>query len=327
MSRPLRIQYANALYHVISRGNARGLIVRDDADRVRRLTWLEESVRRFGWKLHAFCLMPNHEHLFVQTPEANLSDGMKLLNAAYTQYFNVRHRRSGHLFQGRYKAHLVETEGHYAELSRYIHLNPVRARSMTEVADPVDYAWSSFRGYVRKRDRRAWVTYDRVLGGFGPGSADARARRYGVFVRAGVADPPERPWRRPWGGAVIGSKAFYDGVKKRLGKVDEEIEVPEAQAFLDRPDLETVILAAAGVLKATREDWSAGRRDNGATRSLVAWLCRDRMGFRGSDVARALGYRDGGSVTRSAARVSGSAELLRAGRRLERRVQGEIAGS
>ena len=186
---------------------------------------------RCGWKVHAFCLMSNHDHLFIQTPQANLADGMRLLNAAYTQYFNVRHRRSGPVLEGRYKAQVVEAEGHYAELSRYIHLNPVRARTMVEVADPADYAWSSFRGYLRKRDRRDWMTYSRVLAGFGPGATAARSRRYASFVRAGVTDPPERPWKRPRGGAVIGSEAFFESVRERLGLIEPVSEIPMSEGL------------------------------------------------------------------------------------------------
>lgn len=193
MARPLRIEYENALHHVISRGDNCRRIVWDDGDRKKRLAWLERVVGEFGWKLYGFCLMTNHEHLFVQTPLANLGPGGKLLNAAYTQYINKRHRRCGHLFQGRYKSHLVQEEGYFSELSRYIHLNPVRAGM---VDDPGEYAWSSFAGYARQAKRLGWVTYRDVLAGHGPGPNPARRRRYAAFVRGGMAQPPEAPWAR-----------------------------------------------------------------------------------------------------------------------------------
>ncbi len=119
MARPLRVELAGGLYHVMSRGNERRPIVRDDADRQRRLDWLQRTVEIYGWRLHAFVLLTNHEHLFLETPEPNLSAGMHLLNGSYTGYFNVRHRRAGHLFQGRFKAHLIEEEGYFTEISRY----------------------------------------------------------------------------------------------------------------------------------------------------------------------------------------------------------------
>jgi putative transposase len=153
MARPLRIELAGGLYHVMSRGNARRPIVRDDADRQRRLDWLQRTVETYGWWLHAFTLLTNHEHLFLEMPEANLSAGMHLLNGSYSGYFNVRHRRAGHLFQGRFKAHLIEEEGYFTEISRYLHLNPVRAKlvsrpaqwrySMVEIAKSLGYSGHS----------------------------------------------------------------------------------------------------------------------------------------------------------------------------------------
>jgi len=127
MARPLCIEHPGALHHVMSRGNERRPVVRDDADRLRRVDWLRRTVETYGWRLHAFVLMNNHEHLFVETPRPDLSAGMQFLNGSYTSYFNLRHRRHGHLFQGRFKAQLIEKVGHYTEISRYIHLNPVRA--------------------------------------------------------------------------------------------------------------------------------------------------------------------------------------------------------
>jgi len=143
MSRPLRIETLDGLYHVMSRGNERRRIVRDDADRWKRVEWLRRTVETYGWLIHAFVVMTNHDHLFVQTPDPNLSAGMQYYNGSYSSYFNRRHRRSGHLFQGRFKAHIVETEGHYLELSRYIHLNPVRAAL---AAKPEEWRWNSYGG-------------------------------------------------------------------------------------------------------------------------------------------------------------------------------------
>jgi putative transposase len=114
MARPLRIEFAGAIYHIMSRGNARQDIVLDDADRGKRLDWLRRTVETYGWRLLAFALMRNHDHLFLETPEPNLSAGMQYLNGSYTSYFNRRHRRCGHLFQGRFKGHLIEVSSHKA---------------------------------------------------------------------------------------------------------------------------------------------------------------------------------------------------------------------
>ena len=127
MARPLRIEWPGALYHVTDRGNERQLIFRDDQDRRKFLHYFEETIEKFGLIVHALCLMPNHYHIEIETPNGNLSKAMQWLKTTYTVYFNHRHSRSGHLFQGRYKSIVVEKDSYLLELSRYIHLNPVRA--------------------------------------------------------------------------------------------------------------------------------------------------------------------------------------------------------
>ena len=142
MARPLRIEYDGALYHITSRGNERKAIFRDDEDRKNFLDNLLKVDERFNWICHAYCLMNNHYHLIIETPDGNLSGGMRQLNGIYTQYFNRRHKRAGHIFQGRYKAVLIEKESYLLEVSRYVVLNPVRAKA---VETPEDWQWSSYK--------------------------------------------------------------------------------------------------------------------------------------------------------------------------------------
>ena len=230
MARPLRIQFSGAVYHVIARGNERKPIVRDDDDREKRVDWLQRAVETYGWHLFAFVLMTNHEHLFLKTPEPNLSAGMQYLNGSYTSYFNRRHRRAGHLFQGRFKGHLVEEEGYFLEVSRYIHLNPVRAKM---AAGPEEYRWSSYRGYVRASRAVPWIVYDKVLGEFGRDLSTAR-RAYGRFVRAGVDEPPPSPFGKAIGGLLLGSEKFREAdpaahrcsAGRRRAARDEAFEKP-----------------------------------------------------------------------------------------------------
>ena len=152
MARPIRVEYANAVYHVTARGNERKAIYRDDADRQRFLETIEETVERFGLAIHAFCLMPNHYHLLLQTPRANLSAAAGWLQTTYSIRFNRRHRRSGHLFQGRYKAHVVEEDAYARELIKYIHLNPVRPKDKRKPVPPelkrelASYRWRESNG-------------------------------------------------------------------------------------------------------------------------------------------------------------------------------------
>ncbi|MCG3177195.1 MAG: hypothetical protein MOGMAGMI_02163 [Candidatus Omnitrophica bacterium] len=152
MPRPLRIEYPGAFYHIFSRGNERKEIFFSDEDRLLFLTALDEACIRYKAKLHAYCLMPNHYHLLLETPQGHLSRLMKYLLGVYTIRFNRIHKRTGHLFQGRYKSYLVEKEEYFLELSRYIHLNPVKA-AMTDY--PESFEWSSLRTILGQPDPHA----------------------------------------------------------------------------------------------------------------------------------------------------------------------------
>ena len=171
MARPWRIQYEGAVYHVAARGNNRHEIFLDDSDKEYFLNLLARAAARFELRIFAFCLMTNHYHLFLQTETANLSAAMHWLNCAYTVYFNRRHKRIGHLLQGRFKSVLVIDEIHWLHLSMYIHLNPVRAKI---VEDPAEYPWSSFRDYTSAKSRFDWLDRDLILENYGlPNSDDS----------------------------------------------------------------------------------------------------------------------------------------------------------
>ena len=307
MARPLRVQFAGALYHVMSRGNERRHIVRDDIDRHKRLDWLRRTVETYGWRLHALALMTNHEHLFVETPEANLSAGMQYLGGSYTSYFNRRHRRSGHLFQGRFKAHLVENEGYFRQVSRYIHLNPVRAGMATR---PRDYPWSSYPGYVRSRRAAAWVSYDRVLAEFGGDLADAR-RAYGRFVRAGVDDPPPSPFAEAVGGLLLGSEAFVTRMRRMLQDRPDDGSLPQLRRLQPRPALRRIVEEVADHFGHAPDDWRRGRRVDDASRAVAAYLARRCFGYSASQVAAVLGYRSHGGVSNAIVRIESAGPAIK----------------
>jgi putative transposase len=307
MARPLRIEFPGALYHVTSRGNERQPIVRDDRDREKRLDWLRRTVETYGWRLHAFVLMRNHDHLFVETPEANLSAGMQYLNGSYTSYFNHRHDRVGHLFQGRFKGHLIDEDGYFLEVSRYIHLNPLRARI---VAQPEDYPWSSYAGYVRASRTVSWVTYGRVLGEFGQMAAAAR-RAYGQFVRAGVQRPPRSPFAEAFEGLLVGSEAFIARIRGLVDAQPADHSVPQLEHLRQRPSVEVVVRVVAAHFGVDASRWLPGQRIDDASRAVAAYLARRRFGHSAGKVAEALGYRSGSSVTRAVARVESANEDLR----------------
>jgi len=164
MARPLRIEYDGALYHVTSRGNDRKPIFKDENDRDLYLAILAQVTHRFHWICHAYCLMRNHYHLVIETPDGNLSKGMRQLNGVYTQAHNRRHHRVGHLFQGRFKGILIQKESHYLEVCRYVVLNPVRAKA---VKHPREWPWSSYRATGGLAPVPRCLTADELLSQFG----------------------------------------------------------------------------------------------------------------------------------------------------------------
>ena len=163
MARPLRIEYPGAVYHVTSRGNEKKAVFKSDQDRTNFLNTLQHVNKRYNWICHAYCLMDNHYHLLIETPDGNLSIGMRQLNGVYTQLFNKLHGRTGHLFQGRYKAILIQKDSHLLEVCRYVVLNPVRA-NMVEA--PGAWKWSSYRAIVGMEAVHPCLTKDWVLGQF-----------------------------------------------------------------------------------------------------------------------------------------------------------------
>ena len=171
---------AGGLYHVTSRGNARGAIHKDDADYATYLRHVAKVVERFDWRCHSFCLMPNHEHLMIETPEPNLAAGMHVLNLAYARFFNWRYRRVGHVFQGPYGAVPILTEGHLLAVVRYVVLNPVEAGL---VADPADWRWTSHRATAGLEPPPDFLQVDRIQNYFRRGSSDG-TREYLSFVTA-----------------------------------------------------------------------------------------------------------------------------------------------
>jgi REP-associated tyrosine transposase len=185
MPRPPRLQVPGGVYHVVSRGNRRQAIFLDDSDFVRFLEILANVVSRLGWKCHAYCLMPSHFHLVIETPEPNISVGMQRLNSAYAQWFNNRHGYSGHLFQGRFYGELVESAYHLLELARYLVLNPVRAGLCSDAGG---WKWSSYRAFVGEFQRAGFLSVGWLLGQFGRDPRRARET-----FRQFVLDAPSRP--------------------------------------------------------------------------------------------------------------------------------------
>lgn len=247
MARPLRLEYPGALYHVTARGNARQAVIEGDDDYHLFLDVLAGVISRFKWLCHAYCLMDNHYHLLIETPEGRLSEGMRHLDGVYTQRFNRRHQRVGHVFQGRFKAILVERESYLLELCRYVVLNPVRAKI---VKRPQDYAWSSYRASAGLADPLPYLTTDWVLGQFGAQRRRAQ-QKYREFVAAGMSLPS--PWQALRGQVVLGGENFLNKLQPLLAKRGAIREVPRAQRLVSRPALSKLFAEGPVADKAKRD--------------------------------------------------------------------------
>ncbi len=235
MARPIRIEYSGALYHITSRGNARQDIFIDDNDYLEFMDVLCLVVKRYNWLLHAYCLMGNHYHLLIETPDGNLSAGMRQLNGIYTQRFNRQNQRVGHLMQGRFKAILVDKDSYLGELSRYIVLNPVRAGMKNR---PEQWKWSSYNKTVGFAAGSDCLTTEWLLRLFGKNRKTAQ-EKYKEFVRAGIGK--DGPWDRLVGQVLLGSEEFIEKMRIHLEEKEDIEEIPRTQRVSARPKLEQIL--------------------------------------------------------------------------------------
>lgn len=265
MSRPLRIEFPGAFYHIMARGNARLPIFEDDDDRKVFFTLLVEFVDRFHCLCHAYCLMDNHYHLLIETVEANLSRAMRHLNGVYTQWFNRRHDRVGHLFQGRYKASLVQQGSYLLELCRYIVLNPVRAKAVKNVGE---YAWSSYQATAGFSGKPPFLTVDWVLSQFGEMQKEAQDG-YRQFIDAGLK--AHVPWKGLKNEFILGDEGFVESIKPALKDKSKIKEIVRRERLAFRPSLEELFQGEKGKIKGKDRDGviCAAHRNYGYTLSEI----------------------------------------------------------
>ena len=273
MARPLRIEYAGALYHLTSRGDGQEDIYRSDDDRHRFFAVLGEVCERFDWIVHAYCLMGNHYHLLVETPGGNLAKGMRQLNGVYTQAFNRAHRRVGHVFQGRYKAILVQKETYLLELARYIVLNPVRARM---VRTAKDWPWSSYRATAGFATGEPWLQTDWILSAFARQKGRAMAR-YRAFVAEGKNQPG--PWEQLKNQVFLGTEQFVTKLQARLDAGKDLSEIPARQRRAPPKPLEVY---------ASRKDRDAAIAEAYASGGYSMKVIGDHFGIHYSYVSRII---------------------------------------
>lgn len=232
MARPLRLEFPGAVYHVTSRGNGRAAIYLDDGDREVFLNVLGEVCRRMHWLCYVYCLMTNHYHLVIETLDPNLSRGIRQLNGVYTQRFNRHHGRVGHVFQGRYKAILVDREPYLLELVRYVVLNPVRAGMVTS---PKPWRWSSYQATAGQADTPDWLATEWVLCQFGTRRTHARAR-FAQFVGDGQTQPSI--WHGLRNQIYLGDEQFVARMQSQIKDEKSLDEIPKVQIRMCRLSLE-----------------------------------------------------------------------------------------
>ncbi len=297
MARPIRVEFPGAVYHVMARGNERKEIFRDDHDRSRFLDTLAEATQQYGLRLHAYCIMPNHYHLVLGTPRANLSRAMGWLQTTYTARFNRRHRRSGHLFQGRFRAQLIDADEYARWLVEYVHLNPVRPRRKGEPIPPeraeelADYAWSSHRDYAGLRKKpAAWLCLD-WLAYWGRTRSEAQ-RQYRQAISRAFGQTANNPWEHLRRGLVLGGEELYE---KARTLVEDKAGLQEAQ-WTEAEEALAVRERVRRLLAAEQEE------------RLMIWARLRLGGERGVELAREYGYGGSSGITMLVRRLEATAQ-------------------
>jgi putative transposase len=297
MARPLRIEYPGAFYHVTARGNERKRIFFAKSDYDRFKTGLKEARNKFGFRLHCYVLMTNHYHLLMETPEGNMSKVMHYVNASYTNSINRKRGRVGHLLQGRYKAILIERESYLLELSRYIHLNPVRAGV---VERPEAYPYSSYGAYAERKEDELLSTgmILEMIGGQGKGAF----RRYREFVERAIGEKMDSPLKKVYGGVVLGGKEF---IRKILETVKEKAlgldEISHGRQLRASWTAEAAVEAVAEELKlGTEEVLSKG----GLSRSIAIYLMKKYSGISNRQIGELCGGLSHSAVAKAHQRFS-----------------------
>lgn len=283
MARPLRIEFPGAVYHITSRGNNRKDIFEDEQDREAFLEILYGVNVRYHWLCHAYCLMDNHYHLLIETLDGNLSIGMRQLNGVYTQWFNKIHGRVGHLFQGRFKGIVVQKESHLLEASRYIVLNPIRAKL---VKSPYQWKWSSYAATAGQRSSHPCLTVDWILGQLASKRKMAE-ENYRKFVKAGMR--LESIWKDLRGQSILGKDDFVEEMKDHLTGKEHIPEISKGQRFINRPILKNIFTAEVLQSKGARDERIIEAvKKYGYTQKQIA----DHLGLHFSSVSRIMRMKE-----------------------------------
>jgi putative transposase len=292
MARQLRVEFEGATYHVTARGNERKKIFNSSRDYNKFLEYVSDAREKHRFLLHAYVLMGNHYHLIIETPEANLSRAMHHINSSYTTYTNIKRKRSGHLFQGRFKAILIDKDAYLLELSRYVHLNPVRAKM---VDDPLAYRHSSYRDYIHGNVSN--LTHTGSILEMMSAKVNAAREKYRNFVEAALGDESESPLKKVYGGMILGNEVFIRGTLERLK--DRELDGEE---ITNRKDLrrgldpQEVLQAVSSHFRVSQDDVLADRRSS--ARNAVVYLLKKYGAISNREICGMLGCVSASAATK-----------------------------
>ena len=290
MARPLRIEYPGAYYHITSRGNEKKDIFKNQYDRKKFLSYLDSATQRYSAMIHVYCLMNNHYHLLMETPLGNLSQIMRHINGAYTSYFNKKHQRAGHLFQGRYKAILVNADEYAKELSCYIHLNPVKAEFAKK---PERYPWSSYCYYIGREKAPGWLVRDFILGYFGKRESSAM-RAYSKFVGSRNDQNYISPLKDVVGSTILGNTEFVREIKdKYLKDKKKDRNLPAMMTLTKKVTIEEIEKGVESVFGV----------EHALTKQIKLYICHKYSGKKLKEIGLHYGLSESG-VSQSSRRIS-----------------------
>lgn len=313
MARALRIEYEGAVYHVTARGNERRKIFFSRKDYEKFKEYLAEAKEKYRYLLHAYVLMTNHYHLIIETPEKNLSKIMHYLNSSYTTYTNIKRKRSGHLFQGRYKAIVVDKDSYLLELSRYLHLNPVRANM---VEKPEEYPYSSYNSYIASTTENI-ISRENILEMLAKNGKKARDR-YRTFVESALGEETESPLKKVYGGVILGSEGFTRNVLLRL-ESDRlgQTEVSHRKALQSATGMQEIITAVCAYYGITWEEIKKSKRSE--ARKVCIYLLKRYSGSSNNEIGEQIGNMTYSAVAKTCQNI---ARQMEEGRELSGRVNG-----
>ena len=302
MARPWRIQYEGAIYHIMSRGVGRGKIFLNSDDYIRFLSYLEKATKKFKIEIFAFVLMSNHYHLLLRTIEPNISKVMQWIQASYSIYYNLKHNRSGHLFQGRFKSVLVEDESYWTNLSLYIHLNPIRAGIVDEVSK---YKWSSYHDYINLEKVHNWLGSDAVLKEFGANIKESK-KEYRKLIR-GVLGKEKDFLEDLKYGIILGSDKFLAWMQKEFidRKGGRDSELSQKRQVSDNGILNKVIEEIVNSYKIRKETLlERKRRIPAEARDVGMYILKNNTWLKNREIGVAFGVSES-AVNKAALRLSG----------------------